>query len=175
MEDNKEEEVVIKKKKAGRRSLKEVNEIRTAAGLMPYSDNKEKIIEKKVIVERKVPGKRRGRPPKLSIVGNSEKARQQQLLAGLLHSKGVRIIEQIISKALDPDDKDQITCMKMCVDRILPTSYFEKAKESGSRGVTIQIMGVNQQPINITSNDYIDSDVTPDIDDVIDAEELDNG
>lgn len=126
-----DEAVVKVKKRMGRRTNAEVDAIRKEAGLPPI--------------------KRLGRPPKLAIVSNSDKGRQQELLAGLLRSKGKRIIEQIISKALDPDDKDQMACMKMCVDRILPLGYFEKAKDSGNKGVTIQIMGVGAEPVVINA------------------------
>jgi hypothetical protein len=132
--------------KRKRRTKKEVNDLRKSLGLTTYS-------ETKVVVK-----KSRGRPRKLSIVANTDKARQQQLLAALLNSKGEHIISQIINKALDPEDKDQIACMKMCIDRILPMSYFDKSKEVGNKGVQITIVGVGQgtEPllVNTSSNEH---------------------
>ena len=163
----------IVKKKSGRRSIAEVNRIRTAAGLPTYGPTEPeikivkevKVVEVPKIVKQvkvvKVPSKRRGRPRKISIVANTDKARQQQLLAALLHSKGEYIVNQIISKALNDNDKDQIACLKMCVDRIIPTSYFDKAKEAGAKGVTIQIMGVGAtEPllINTSVNEIADAE-----------------
>lgn len=127
-----EQEEPVQKNKGGRRSKAQINAIRAKVGLPPKKEA-------------------RGRPRKISIVSNTDKARQQELLAGLLHSKGRHIIEQIINKALDPSDKDQMACMKLCVDRVLPMSYFEKSKESSNKGVTIQIMGVGAEPVVINA------------------------
>ena len=60
----------------------------------------------------------------------------------MLGTSGDKIIETLIHKALDPNDKDQIAALKMCVDRVLPLSMFDAAKNSGQ---TPQIS------INITS------------------------
>lgn len=131
-----EEETVVAaeapKKKKGRRSIAETNRIRKEMGLLPVGV--QNVTVKKVV---KAPG----RPKKVPMVTNSEKGRQQQFLAALLHSKGTHIIQKILNKAMDDDDKDQMACMKMCIDRILPQTYFEKAK-TGSGGVNITITGI---------------------------------
>jgi len=171
------------KKKTGRRTIETVNKIRAAAGLPTYGPTEPevkivkevKVVEVPKIVKQvkvvKVPSKRRGRPPKVSIVANTDKARQQQLMAALLHSKGRHVINKIISKALDDEDKDQVSCLKMCVDRIIPTSYFDKAKEAGVKGVTIQILGVGStDPLLI--NTAVAAEEEEDITDLIEHDEI---
>jgi hypothetical protein len=97
-----------------------------------------------------VPKKRgRGRPRKTEVeakkkrgvVGRppGEAARIKEFHARLLATSGETVINTIISKALDNDDKDQVACLKMCIDRVLPMSYFEKGKDAGRGSVNIQI------------------------------------
>ena len=111
------------------------------------------------LVRRKV-----GRPLKKDIEakkkGNRGKvgrpagdaARINEFKARLLGTSGDKIIETLIHKALDPNDKDQIAALKMCVDRVLPLSMFDAAKNSGS---------VPQISINITglTSPAVDADV----------------
>jgi hypothetical protein len=103
-------------------------------------------VEKKKVV-------RRGRPPKADIVAKKkgsrgtvgrpagDAARIAEFKARLLGTAGDKIIRTLIEKALDPDDKDQIAALKMCVDRVLPLSAFDATKQSG---------GTPQISINIT-------------------------
>jgi len=77
-----------------------------------------------------------GRPP-------GDAARIEEFKARLLGTNGEKIINTLISKALDPDDKDQIAALKMCVDRVLPLSMFDAAKNSGSTPqISINITGL---------------------------------
>jgi hypothetical protein len=101
--------------------------------------------EKKVV--------KKGRPRKADILAKKkghretrgrpagDAARIAEFKARLLGTSGEKIINTLISKALDPDDKDQAACLKMCIDRVLPLSAFDAAKQSGS---------VPQISINIT-------------------------
>ena len=73
-----------------------------------------------------------GRPP-------GEAARIKEFHARLLATSGETVINKIIKKALDNEDKDQVACLKMCIDRVLPMSYFEKGKDAGRGSVNIQI------------------------------------
>ena len=97
-----------------------------------------------------VPKKRgRGRPRKAEVeakkkrgvVGRppGEAARIKEFHARLLATSGETVINTIIKKALDDDDKDQVACLKMCIDRVLPMSYFEKDKDARRGNVSIQI------------------------------------
>jgi hypothetical protein len=107
---------------------------------------------KKTAIEAKKKRDLRGRPP-------GEAARIREFHARLLTTKGDHIIETIIKKALDPTDKDQAAMLKMCADRLLPLSYFEKDKTGGNKGITINISGVGDTKIDAA--------------DTIDAEDVD--
>ena len=98
---------------------------------------------KKTAIEAKKKRELRGRPP-------GEAARIREFHARLLTTKGDHIIETIIKKALDPADKDQAAMLKMCADRLLPLSYFEKAGGGGNKGITINISGVGDTKIGAT-------------------------
>lgn len=112
---------------------------------------------KKTAIEAKKKRDLRGRPP-------GEAARIREFHARLLTTKGDHIIETIIKKALDPTDKDQAAMLKMCADRLLPLSYFEKAGTGqGKAGITINISGITdakveaEQVIDAEDVDYNDN------------------
>jgi len=86
-----------------------------------------------------VPKKRgRGRPRKTEVeakkkrgvVGRppGEAARIKEFHARLLATSGETVINTIITKALDNDDKDQVACLKMCIDRVLQISMVGDKK-----------------------------------------------
>ena len=87
------------------------------------------------IAAKKSRGSVRGRPP-------GEAARIKEFYARLLSTSGDKVVNTVIKKALDDDDKDQVACLKMCIDRLLPMSYFEKEKGSGRNAVNITISGI---------------------------------
>ncbi len=105
---------------------------------------------KKSAIEAKKKRELRGRPP-------GEAARIREFHARLLTTKGDHIMETIIKKALDPTDKDQAAMLKMCADRLLPLSYFEKDKTGGKAGITINISGISDAKID--GSDTIDAEV----------------
>jgi hypothetical protein len=129
------------------------------------------VVEKKErpkIVRRKL-----GRPLKKDIEakkkGNRGKvgrpagdsARIAEFKARLLGTSGDKIIETLIHKALDPNDKDQIAALKMCVDRVLPLSMFDAAKNSGQTPqISINITGLNSPSVdaNVVDMGEVDSD-----------------
>ena len=86
----------------------------------------------------------------------SKKQRHQEILAEMLGKKSKSIVQKILNKALDDNDKDQMECMKIVVDRVLPKEYFAKAKGQGN-SINIQIMGVGGETIidtNTVEADY---------------------
>jgi hypothetical protein len=95
---------------------------------------------KKAAIEAKKKRSVLGRPP-------GEAARIREFHARLLTTKGDTIIQTIINKALDPTDKDQAAMLKMCADRLLPLSYFEKHGAASKAGITINISGVGDAKI----------------------------
>ena len=93
---------------------------------------------KKTDVEAKKKGNRgvRGRPP-------GDAARINEFKARLLATSGDKVINKIIDIALDDEHQGQMAALKMCMDRVLPVSYFEKDKATNGRSsVSITITGV---------------------------------
>ena len=93
---------------------------------------------KKTDVEAKKRGNRgvRGRPP-------GDAARINEFKARLLATSGDKVINKIIDIALDDEHQGQMAALKMCMDRVLPVSYFEKDKATNGRSsVSITITGV---------------------------------
>jgi hypothetical protein len=122
--------------------------------------------ERPKLVRRKV-----GRPLKKDIEakkkGNRGKvgrpagdaARINEFKARLLGTSGDKIIETLIHKALDPNDKDQIAALKMCVDRVLPLSMFDAAKNSGQTPqISINITGLNSPTVDAGVVDMVEED-----------------
>lgn len=119
---------------------------------------------KKEEVKKYIKRPKRGRPP-------GEAARIKELTASLLLTHSQAIIRKIVHKALNDDDKDQMAALKLCVDRMLPVSYFEdKGIVGGSRAITINITGVNDTPVEMIEHEPVDVETT-----LIDYEEEDDG
>ena len=117
---------------------------------------------KKEEVKKYIKRPKRGRPP-------GEAARIKELTASLLLTHSQAIIRKIVHKALNDDDKDQMAALKLCVDRMLPVSYFEdKGVAGGSRAITINITGVNENPVEMIEHEPVDVETT-----LIDYEEDD--
>tara|TARA_E500000081_G_C6085894_1_gene330219 strand:- start:376 stop:774 length:399 start_codon:yes stop_codon:yes gene_type:complete len=113
-----------------------------------------------------VPKKRgRGRPRKTEVeakkkrnrVGRpaGEASRIKEFHARLLATSGETVINTIITKALDNDDKDQVACLKMCIDRVLPMSYFDKGKDAGRGSVNIQISMVGDKKAEVLEQEEV--------------------
>ena len=111
------------------------------------------------IVEKKKP--KLGRPKKADILAKKkghretrgrpagDAARIAEFKARLLGTSGEKIINTLISKALDPDDKDQAACLKMCVDRVLPMSAFDpKAGNGTTPQISINITGLTSPSVD---------------------------
>jgi hypothetical protein len=109
---------------------------------------------KKEEVKKYIKRGKRGRPP-------GEAARIKELTASLLLTHSQAIIRKIVHKALNDDDKDQMAALKLCVDRMLPVSYFEdKGIAGGSRAITINITGVNDNPVEMIEHEPVDVQAT---------------
>lgn len=123
-------------------------------------------------MNEEVPKKRgRGRPRKGEIVakkkGNrgvvgrppGDAARINEFKARLLATSGDHVISKIIQIAQDDEHPGQMAALKMCMDRVLPLSYFEKDKMSGGKSsVSITITGVNGDTI-ITGSEEQKGDI----------------
>ena len=118
-----------------------------------------------------VPKKRgKGRPPKADLLAVKERTkgkvgrpkgdagRIQEFKERLLATGGTRILDKMISIALDDEHPGQMAAIKLAVDRILPMSVFDAAKQGGQTPqVTINISGINEpQIIGNNDGDIID-------------------
>ena len=132
------EQPVSEKKRGGRRpgagrpALVRLNKERMAQGLEPIEYKKNKIIKKR---------------KSNAILPISKKARAQEILAEMLGRESKYIVEKVLHKALDDTDDDQMACLKIVMDRILPADYLEKAKGKSNQ-ISIQIMGVGETVIH---------------------------
>lgn len=72
-----------------------------------------------------------GRPP-------GHAARLEEFRARLLGTTGDRVIDMLITKAMDRKDKDQIVALRILADRIIPASAFE-ADAMRAKGIHISI------------------------------------
>jgi hypothetical protein len=131
---------------AGRPALVRLNKERMAQGLEPILPGKS--LNKKA-VKRKSD----------AILPASKKARAQEVLAEMLGRKSKYIVQKVLDKALDDDDKDQMACLQLVMDRVLPKDYITKAKGAGNQ-ISIQIMGVGETTINSEeqNEEFIDAD-----------------
>ena len=102
--------------------------------------NKKKVGRpKKKDIEAKKAGNRKavGRPK-----GDADAIREYK--ARLLASpKSRKVMDSILNAALDDDHKNQAAAWKLVVDRIMPLSYLDEAKNTGGKAsVNITITGV---------------------------------
>lgn len=111
---------------------------------------------------------RRGRPPK-AVVASKKKpgtlgrpqgdtGRIQELKARLLATTGDKVINKIVSIAMDDTHSGQMAALKMCMDRVLPTSLFEKDAKGQRNAVTINITGIGDAKVEAA--EIVDVDVT---------------
>lgn len=108
--------------------------------------------KKELIESKRKPGKV-GRPA-------GDAYRIQELKARLLATTGDKVIDKIVSIAMTDGHPVQSAALKMCIDRVLPISYFEKDKNSGARpSVNITITGVGGEQTVISGSDNI-NDIT---------------
>lgn len=110
---------------------------------------------KKSEVEARKKGNRGkpGRPP-------GDAARINEFKARLLATAGDRIIDKVIHIALDDEHPGQMAALKMCTDRVLPLSYFEKDKATNGRSsVNITITGVGGETTIVGTEEPIEGEV----------------
>jgi len=111
---------------------------------------------KKSDIEAKKKGSRgvRGRPP-------GDAARINEFKARLLATSGDKVINKVIQIAQNDEHPGQMAALKMCMDRILPLSYFDKDKNGGGRSqVSITITGVGGDTTIVGSEEPIDAEYT---------------
>ncbi len=73
----------------------------------------------------------------------------------MIRSGGKDVAQKVIEIALNDDHPHQLVALKMCLDRTLPISMFEKDKSQRS-AVTISITGLGVEPTVIDQAEDID-------------------
>lgn len=109
-------------------------------------------------LEPKIRGK--GRPPKADLVAIKNRTkgkigrpvgdagRIEEFKQRLLATGGTRILDKMIAIALDDEHPGQMAAIKMSIDRMLPMSTFEAAKNGGSMpSISINISSLGQAKI----------------------------
>ena len=118
-------------------------------------------------VETKV---RKGRPPKAAIAAKKkggrgavgrpqgDSGRIQELKARLLATTGDKVINKIVEIAMTDGHPVQGAALKMCIDRVLPLSYFDKDKQGGNTPqISINITSISEPKIE--QADVIDTGI----------------
>jgi hypothetical protein len=94
---------------------------------------------------------------------NFENIRHPKTGIHITFSSGIadNVINKVIEIALTDGHPVQSAALKMCVDRVLPMSYFDKEKQGGSvPTISINISGMNTTTIDSVDNGIIDTDIT---------------
>jgi hypothetical protein len=89
------------------------------------------------------------RNPDLALP-KTDSQRIKDLKDMLIKSSGKDVVEKMISIALNDNHPAQMAAIKMCVDRTLPVSMFEKDKSQRS-AVTINITGIGAPTVEATT------------------------
>ena len=122
-------------------------------------------IKQEALVAPKI--RTRGRPPKADILAVKNRTKNkigrpvgdtgriQEFKERLLATGGTRILDKMISIALNDDHPGQMAAIKMSIDRLLPVSLFEASKAAGSiPSISINITGLTDA--KVVSEDIID-------------------
>ena len=120
-------------------------------------------------IKRK-PGRPRTKPPKISpgrlaiqeyakniplVLPKTDHQRLRELKELMIRSGGTNVAEKVIQIALNDDHPGQMAALKMCLDRTLPVSMFDKDKSQRS-AVTINITGLGEAPTIIEAGEVTD-------------------
>ena len=113
-----------------------------------------------------------GRPSKAAIAAKKkggrgavgrpqgDSGRIQELKARLLATTGDKVINKIVEIAMTDGHPVQGAALKMCIDRVLPLSYFDKDKQGGSTPtISINISGITSPTVSAEET-VIDTGIT---------------
>lgn len=109
----------------------------------------------------------KGRPPKADLVAVKNRTkgkigrpvgdagRIEEFKQRLLATGGTRILDKMIAIALDDEHPGQMAAIKMSIDRMLPISTFEAAKNGGTTPtISINISGLTAPTVR--TDDVVD-------------------
>jgi hypothetical protein len=119
---------------------------------MPQLPERTKVVKKKSAVQLTIQQYAANPPATLPKTDNQ---RIKELKELMIRSGGKDVAEKVIQIALNDEHPGQMAALKMCMDRTLPVSMFEKEKSQRS-AVTISITGLGEQPQVIQPEDITD-------------------
>lgn len=83
--------------------------------------------------------------------------RIKELKRMLIEGQGEHVVKKVLDIALDDSHPGQMAALKMCMDRALPASLFEKtAAQRSAINITISTLGAPQIVESPPDNDVID-------------------
>lgn len=92
-----------------------------------------------------------GRPKGEAAIINEYKLRM------LNSPKSAKVLEAIYDAALNDEHKNQAAAWKLIVDRIVPVSAFEAAKQGGNTPqISINITGLSSPTVSTSDDEVID-------------------
>ena len=91
----------------------------------------------------------------LALLPKTENQRVKELKELLINSAGVNVVQKTVQIALDDDHPAQMAALKLCMDRMLPVTLFEKEKNQRS-AVNITISGIGG--INIVDTPTVEAE-----------------
>lgn len=97
-----------------------------------------------------------------AIVPLEKRRKMLEFTSGLLSKKGETVVKKVLEVALNDKHPGQLQALKLCLDRIAPTSFFEEAHKRGeSSKIEVQVTIQNpNEPKVIDAEDVVivDSD-----------------
>lgn len=140
---------------------------------MPYKDGvwyepeewakikaERKLLNKQAFQEaKKSLPKAEARAPVSTKEGQRQRVQQFKELL-LSDSNGNRVVGKVLEVAMNDNHPGQMAALKLCMDRMLPTSLFEDAKKDGGRAaIQINITGLNDANVeNIVEGEVVERD-----------------
>jgi hypothetical protein len=99
--------------------------------------------------------------PNILPMPKTEAGQLKELKNLLINSAGSRVVHKAVEIALNDEHPAQLAAIKLCMDRMLPVSMFEKEGKQRS-AVTINITGIGEQVkpptiIDMNNNEDIDN------------------
>jgi hypothetical protein len=85
------------------------------------------------------------------VLPKTDHQRLKELKELMIRSGGKDVAQKVIEIALNDEHPHQLVALKMCLDRTLPVSMFEKDKSQRS-AVTISISGLGIEPMVVDTN-----------------------
>ena len=92
-------------------------------------------------------------PP--AVLPKTDHQRLKELKELMIRSGGKDVAQKVIEIALNDEHPGQMAALKMCIDRTLPISMFEKDKSQRS-AVTINITGLGGEPTIIDAAEDVE-------------------